>query len=174
MHIAARDSVLIAGVVVHFGQAFGAVFIGHLVNPVEDTVDLGLDQKATGADALGGIAKGIQSQQFDTLAGKKGDIAFHQSVGQFRFVIQIDLLLGEGTPHAGGVAVGERHFAKRFLLFADMNLRHIVRADVAKLVDVDKQLRVFGIEALGNEVGELRRFVGDVVDRQVHAEIVFR
>ena len=36
-----------------------------------------------------------------------------------------------------------------------------------------KQIGVFRVEAVGNEVGELRRFVRDMIHRQIHAQIVF-
>ena len=134
-----------------------------LIDPLQYSIDVRLDQKATGADPLGGVAKGIQAQQLDTLAGKKLDVLLHQAIGDVCLVVQVDLPLGKGAPDPVGSAVGEGHLAKGLLLLADMNLGQVIRGDLAKSVDVYKELGIRRIKAVLQKILELLGFIGDVI-----------
>ena len=166
-----RNRVLEAGMVVHLGQRLGAVVAGNAVYPFQDVVDVGLDQKAAGADFLGGVAEGIEPEQLDAARRKKLDVALHQDVGLGRAVVQVDLVLGEGAPDPAGRAVGKSHLAKRLFFLADMDAGQVVGRDRPEPVDMHEQVGILGGIALGQEVLEFLGLVGNVIQRQVQAQV---
>jgi len=80
-------------------------------------------------------------------------------------------VFGEGAPDAAGGSVGEGDLAERFLFLANVDARQIVGRNGAQLVDVHEQVGVLRFVALGDEVLELLGFVGDVVQRQIQAQV---
>ena len=86
-HVALRDGVLVADVVVHLGQHLGAVLLAGLAKPVENPINIRFDQEAATANSLGGVAEGIQAKQLDPARGEKGDVLLHQLVGLLGLII---------------------------------------------------------------------------------------
>ena len=156
----------------HFRQALRTVTQRDLIDPFQNAINVRLNQKTAGADALGGITKGVQSQQLYPPRGQEADVFFHQRIGQRRLVIKVDLPFGKGTPNPPAAAVGKGHVAKRLLLLADMDFGEIIRCNLAEALNVHKKLGMQRVIAFIEKVEKLNRLVRDMVDRQIATQII--
>ncbi len=160
-----------ARVAVHLGQHFAAELGRFVAKPFEDVPHLRFDQKAAGADFLGGVAEGVEPEELDPAHRHETQVVRHQREGFGRTIVEVDLLLGEGAPHPPLAAVGKAHQPERLLFLSDVDLGEVVGRDLAERIHVYEKRREGRGRPLAQVIPEFGRFVGEVIEHQIKAQV---